>query len=122
MPEFHALGATLTAISPQLPEHSAELVRKHGLRFPLLHDRDFEITRAYRLEHDLPDYLVKVYDEFGTDVAGTNGEERARLPLPARYIVDIDRIVRYARVHPDYTTRPEPSDTLAALRHLIQAG
>ena len=29
-----------------------------------------------------------------------------------------DGTVRYARIHPDYTTRPEPEDTLEALRAL----
>lgn len=35
--------------------------------------------------------------------------------MPARYIVGTDGSIRYARIHPDYTTRPEPEETLAAL-------
>jgi len=38
--------------------------------------------------------------------------------MPARYIVDTGGTIRYARVNADYTVRPEPSETLEALRGL----
>ena len=38
--------------------------------------------------------------------------------MPARYIVDKDGVIRYTRVNADYTVRPEPSETLEALRAL----
>ena len=36
--------------------------------------------------------------------------------LPARFIIDRDGIIRYANADPDYTGRPEPSDTVRVLR------
>jgi len=39
--------------------------------------------------------------------------------MPARYIIDRDGRVRYARTDPDYTRRPEPEETLEALRALV---
>jgi peroxiredoxin len=38
--------------------------------------------------------------------------------MPARFVIDRRGIIRYADSDPDYTTRPEPEDTLAALRTL----
>jgi peroxiredoxin len=38
--------------------------------------------------------------------------------MPARFIIDRHGIIRYAESDPDYTTRPEPEHTLAALRAL----
>ena len=38
--------------------------------------------------------------------------------MPGRFVIDRRGIVRYADSDPDYTTRPEPEDTLAALRTL----
>ena len=55
---------------------------------------------------------------FGIDLEASNGEPSWTLPIPARYIVDSSGVVRYARVHPDYTTRPEPTETLEALARL----
>jgi len=40
--------------------------------------------------------------------------------MPARYIVDTDGTVRYARVGADYTRRPEPDETVSALRELAE--
>lgn len=41
--------------------------------------------------------------------------------MPARYIVDGGGVVRYARVEPDYTHRPEPDETLEALRRIASS-
>lgn len=106
------------AICPQLPEHSRELIRRHKLRFEILRDAGCRTAAAYGLEYRLPDYLQQLYHEAGLCLDETNGEPEWRLPVPARYIVDTERIIRYARVHPDYTTRPEPAETLEALRAL----
>ena len=46
------------------------------------------------------------------------GDDSWTLPMPARYIVDRDATIRYARVGADYTRRPEPLETLVALRAL----
>lgn len=35
--------------------------------------------------------------------------------MPATLILDRDRIVRWLDVHPDYSTRSEPEEILAAL-------
>jgi hypothetical protein len=40
------------------------------------------------------------------------------LPLPAGYIIDRKAIVRYAEVSVDYTVRPEPENTITALKEL----
>ena len=63
----------------------------------------------------LPPELIEVYGGFGIVLPDSNGEDSQSLPLPARYLVDTDGVVRWAAVHPDYTTRPEPEETLAAL-------
>jgi peroxiredoxin len=38
--------------------------------------------------------------------------------MPATYIIDREGLVRYAEVSPDHTVRPEPEDTIAALKEL----
>ena len=39
--------------------------------------------------------------------------------MPARFIIDTAGVVRYARVDPDYTRRPEPQETLNHLRGIL---
>jgi len=40
------------------------------------------------------------------------------LPIPARFVVSKDGIIRKVDADPDYTRRPEPDDTIAFLRTL----
>jgi len=47
-----------------------------------------------------------------------NAADSWTLPMPARFIIDRDSIVRYAEVDPDYTVRPEPGHTMDALKTL----
>lgn len=106
------------AISPQLPEKSRELIEKHKLKFEILSDEKNSVARAYGLAWELPDDLKNLYLQGGVDLEASNGEDSWTLPMPARYIIDQDSTVRYARVAPDHTHRPEPDETLEALKKI----
>lgn len=113
-------GAELVVISPQTPDHSRAMIDKHRLNFPMLHDANLGVAEQFNLAFTLPDDLVEVYAGFGIDVASANGEDRSRLPMPARYVVDQSGRVHDAAVNPDYTQRPEPADLIPMLRGLAQ--
>jgi peroxiredoxin len=57
-------------------------------------------------------------DDLQTDLTEYNGDDSWTLPMPARYLIDSDGIVRWASVSPDYTRRPDPADTLEALEEM----
>jgi peroxiredoxin len=114
--EVEASGASLLAISPELPCHSVELIGSRGLRFEILRDELNELGAALGLRFELPEELRTVYRVFGIDLEAFNGEPSWALSMPARYVVDADGVIRQAAVHADYTRRPDPSETLAALR------
>jgi peroxiredoxin len=113
-----ALGATLVAISPQLPSHNRDLVRSRGLTFPILSDAGNKVAARFGLSFALPEYLREIYRGFPLDLASYNGDASWTLPMPARFVIDRQGLIRAAESDPDYTTRPEPEDTLAALRAL----
>ena len=106
------------AISPQLPEHNRELSRTRQLTFDILTDRGNEVATKFGLRFTLPDYLRQVYRTFPLDLEKFNGDASWTLPIPARFVIDREGVIRYAEADPDYTTRPEPSETVAALRRL----
>ena len=72
----------------------------------------------FGLTFALPDYLRVLYTTFPLDLAEYNGDASWTLPMPARFVIDRQGVVRAAESDPDYTTRPEPEDTLATLRAL----
>jgi len=92
----------------QHPEHAYEL----------LLDRGNEVARRFGLVFALPDEIRDIYRKFGTDLETANGDASWTLPMPARYVVDRQGVVRAADVHPDYTRRTEPAETVAALTRL----
>ena len=118
MPQITALGANLAAISPQLPEHNRELIRSRDLGFPILSDRGNAVATQFGLTFTLPQYLRDIYATFPLDITKYNGDASWTLPMPARFVIDRRGVIRYAESDPDYTTRPEPEDTLTALRTL----
>ena len=116
LPEIEAAGATLVAVSPQTPDASLTTQEKKDLTFTVLSDEGNAVARQFGLVHTLPADLVAAYDQFGLDVAGSNGDASGDLPLPATYVIDPDGTIRYAFVDADYTKRAEPSEVLASLQ------
>ena len=66
----------------------------------------------------LPDYLKQVYLRFGNKLDEFHGEDAFRLPMPARYVIDSQSVIRSPNVKADYTVRPEPSETIRVLEQL----
>ena len=98
------------------------MAERHKLTFPILWDQKCLVAAAYGLAFTLPDDLRDVYRSFGNDLAVKNGDPSWQLPVPARFVIDAQGIVRSVEADPDYTHRPEPETTLDALRKVVEAG
>ena len=118
LPAIKSAGAAFVAVSPQQTKFNREFMEQKKFTFDLLSDPGNRTAKAYGLLYELPEDLRKIYLQFGIDVPKHNGDDSWTLPLPARYIIDREGIVRYAEVNVDYTVRPEPESTLAALNEL----
>jgi peroxiredoxin len=76
------------------------------------------VADKFGLRFALPDDLIKVYRQFGNDLAMVNNDPAWVLPMPARYVIGTRGVIAYAEVNPDYTRRPDPSDLLPVLDRL----
>jgi peroxiredoxin len=106
-------------ISPEVPERTADMAAKQKLTFPILWDEQSRVAEAFGLAFVLPDDLRQVYLGFGNDLAVRNGDPSWQLPVPSRFAVDAEGIVRSVQADPDYTYRPEAETTLEALRKIV---
>ncbi len=97
---------------------SDQMATKQSLTFPIVTDMGLGIARSFGLVFTLPDDLKGLYQSFGIDLPKNTGHPEWELPMPARFVVDRSGVIRSAEVDPDYTTRPEPSATLAILRSI----
>jgi len=112
MPELTALGATLIAVSPQLPDFAAAMISKADLTFPVLSDVGNHVARRYRLLFTLPESLRS----YSANIPQSNGDDSWELPMPGTFVIQPDGLIRLAFVPADYTQRLEPAAILDALR------
>jgi peroxiredoxin len=108
-PALAALGAALVAVSPQVPGKLAAIKNRYGFLFPVASDTGSELGRRFGITfaptHDLG-------AELGTD--------SWELPMPTIVVIDADRVVRFADVHPDWLVRTEADAVIDAVRALVQ--
>jgi peroxiredoxin len=116
LPALREAGANLVAISPQIAANSRKSVRTNDLEFPILSDTHNDVAQAFGLRFELPDYLIELYKNLRNDLPTFNDDPSWSLPMPARYVIGQDGVIRYAEVNPDYTQRPEPEAMLDAIR------
>jgi peroxiredoxin len=102
-----AKGATLVAVSPQLPEKSASMAEKGELRFPVLSDVGLKVARSFGL-------VFKAPASYGF-LPDYNGDSSGELPLAATYVIGKDGRILKAFVDQDYKKRASLEDILAAL-------
>lgn len=118
LPEMVELGASLVAISPQIPDESMNTAEKNELSFPVLSDVGNTVARQYGLVFELAEKLRPLYKDFGIDLPKSNGSESFELPVPGTFIVDGGGVIRLREATADYKQRTEPGTLLEALRAL----
>ena len=113
-----ALGARIVVLTPELERYTRALHKKLNLSFDILTDLHLKTAEQFRIVFSLPDDLRDLYKSFGSTLDRFHDESEYRLPMPARYVVDKEGIIRAADVNADYTIRREPSETVSQLRKL----
>jgi peroxiredoxin len=116
--EVRALGAQIVVITPELERYTRALHKKLTLTYDILTDLHLKTAEQFRLVFTLPDYLRELYKSFGSTLDRFHDEPEYRLPMPARYVIDQQSVIRAADVNADYTIRTEPSETVTELRKL----
>src|ERR1700730_14277838 len=116
--EVRALGAQIVVLTPELERYTRALHKKLNLTFDILTDLHLKTAERFQLAFVLPDYLRDLYKSFGSTLDRFHDESEYRLPMPARYVIDKQGIIRAADVNADSTIRPEPSEAVAVLKAL----
>jgi len=117
--EVQKLGAQIVVLTPELERYTRALHNKLNLPFDILTDLHLKVAEQFGLVFTFPDYLRDLYKSWGSTLDRFHDESEYRLPMPARYIVDSNSLIRAAEVNADYTIRPEPSETLRLLKEIV---
>ena len=117
LPEFKKVGATLLALTPELPDNSLSTSEKNHLEFSVLSDVGNKVAKEYGVVFKLTDDVASIYEAaFGLNE--TNGDASNMLPLAATYVIDKNGIVQYAFLNADYKERAESTEILSVLNTL----
>lgn len=109
-------GATLVAVAPELPENIAKTIEKTHAEYPILYDEELKIMKAYDVEFEVPEDILKRYTNAGIKVEENNGKKNGNfLPVPAVYIIDKQANITYRYFQQDYKKRPSVQEIVKNL-------
>jgi peroxiredoxin len=111
-------GVALVAVSPQSPDGSLSAQEKNDLTFTVLSDPGNTIANRLGVLTAPTDDAQAAQRTIGLDLLSVNADGTPGLPMPTVVIVDASGVIRWIDVHPNYTTRTEVADILAALKTL----
>ena len=117
--EIKEAGASLIALTPELPDKTLTTIEKNKLEFEVLTDLNHQVAEKYDLLFKLTPEVEKLYGE-KFDLKAYNGAEAGTdtLPLVATYIIGQDGKIAWAFLHHDYHKRAEPADIVAFLKSI----
>lgn len=110
-----AKGAQVVVVTPETQENIGQTVAKTKAAFPIVHDQDFAIMKAYHTAFTVDEATVQKYQGFGVDLKKANGAPAAVLPVPATYVIGQDGTIKFAYFNPDYRHRASVRAVAGAL-------
>jgi peroxiredoxin len=119
-PALASLGATLVAVSPQVPEKLAAIRNRFGFGFPVASDSDYRLTRSLGITFTASAEQQERDRAKGGGLAAELGTGQWELPYPTIVVVDQQGVVTFADVHPDWLVRTEAPAVIDAVRALVQ--
>jgi peroxiredoxin len=107
-----AKGASVIAVTPEIPASIEKTVGKTKVSFSVLHDENLQIMKQYDVAFEVDAPTLKRYSGFGIDLMSNNGDNGPVLPVPAVYIIGRDGKVSYRYFNADYKQRVSVAELL----------
>lgn len=120
-PALASLGATLVAISPQVPDKLAAIKDRFGFGFPVASDTGNALARRLGITFTASPAAQAHAQARGGDLGEALGTGSWELPMPTVVVIGRDRVVRFAEVSPDWLVRAEAQPVIDAVRPLAAA-
>jgi peroxiredoxin len=108
-------GYAMIAVSPQKPDGSLTVAQTNELTYTVVSDPGNQIASALGILTAPSAETVAAQQKIGIDLTEHNADGGLTLPMPTTVVVDATGVIRWIDVHPNYTTRSEVSDILAAV-------
>jgi peroxiredoxin len=108
-------GFVMIAVSPQKPDGSLSATQINELTYAVVSDPGNQLASALGILTEPSPQATAAQQKLGLDLAEHNADGGLTLPMPTTVVVDAIGVIRWIDVHPNYTTRSEVPDILAAV-------
>jgi peroxiredoxin len=115
VPALGQRGVELIAVSPQKPDGSLTSAQSNELTYSVASDPGNQIATALGILTEPSPDSVAAQTKLGLDLTEANADGGTALPMPTVVVIDAAGIIGWIDVHPNYTTRTEVPDILAAV-------
>jgi len=113
-----ALGGEILAVAPEAADNTLAGARENGIDFPVVTDANQEVAARYGALFELPPAARELQTLLDAPLDRLNADGTWRLPVPATFVIDTHRVIRWSHAHDDYSRRAEPYEVLDALEPL----
>jgi peroxiredoxin len=121
LPGLRELGASLVALSPQVPERLRAIKERHSLEFDVASDLNNELARRFGILYTFDEASQKSSIASGKTIGEVTGTGTWELPQPTAIVIGQNGVVKFADVHPDWLLRSEAEPILAAVSALVSS-
>jgi peroxiredoxin len=115
-PQLQAAGCQLVLVTPETGAHAAAMAARLEQQAQVLCDVDAGASVGLGLAFFMGADLIQDYADAGLDLVEHYGAASGILPIPATFVIEVGRRVRFAHVDIDFRRRADPDAVLASLR------
>jgi peroxiredoxin len=121
-PKLRELGATLLALSPQIPDKLLAIKERHNLEFLVASDLHNELGARFGILYTFDEPSKAAALARGNPIGDVTGTGTWELPMPTAIVIDGNRVARFVDVSPDWLVRTETEPLIEVVRGLKAEG
>ena len=99
-------GANVVVISPEKPEYIEKTIEKTGAQFTILYDENQKISDTFDVTFEPSGKTKVIYNTvLGAKLKEAHTDDTERLPIPATFIIDTNKVIVWRHFDPNYKNR-----------------
>ncbi len=111
-------GAKILAVTPETAPNAAKMRQKTNTSLTIIPDTSQSIMDGYQVGFDVSStYARKIENGLNVSIASNNGDKKARLPIPATYIINTNGTIIWRFFNPNYKKRASVKAILEVLHN-----
>ena len=116
---LNLLKVNLIALGTDASDEISSTVSKDSLGFPIFSDRDLNASKAFGLLYQLTGTNAFLHFVKGDDVPESPINGKNVLPVPAVFLIDKNKTIRYEYFNPDYKIRLDSQTLLQEIKNML---